>query len=319
VQDSRNSQNFNRYSYCINNPLRYTDPSGYNWFTCGWDWVTSKISQATRWTGNEATHLVNWSIGEVSQAAIWTGREATQFGHWTGDHWVQVADVTLTAVLITAECLTGQFYLIVPTINAGLNVWNNADNIQKHPGNFATFYAIGAGTGYIAAVGGGPLVAGLQTGLNDLVRGDTKNIWNDMLFATIGSTISLGLGATLNQSFGLNKVLSYTLGNMAGTYLSGSYNYHTGKFDWSLNANKVINIAGAGVMGGLDADAQYQVAKNMCIPGNFLTNFEIPTFNNSVTPSVLIPYVPSINLPSYYPGMPSSPLPLPQITPIPGN
>ena len=28
VQEPSNSQNFNRYSYCLNNPLKYTDPSG---------------------------------------------------------------------------------------------------------------------------------------------------------------------------------------------------------------------------------------------------------------------------------------------------
>ena len=29
VQDPTNSQNYNRYAYCFNNPLKYTDPSGY--------------------------------------------------------------------------------------------------------------------------------------------------------------------------------------------------------------------------------------------------------------------------------------------------
>ena len=29
VQSPDNSQNFNRYSYCLNNPLKYTDPSGW--------------------------------------------------------------------------------------------------------------------------------------------------------------------------------------------------------------------------------------------------------------------------------------------------
>ena len=31
VQDPTNSQNFNRYSYCLNNPLKYTDPTGEFW------------------------------------------------------------------------------------------------------------------------------------------------------------------------------------------------------------------------------------------------------------------------------------------------
>lgn len=31
VQMPDNSQNFNRYSYCLNNPLKYTDPSGDFW------------------------------------------------------------------------------------------------------------------------------------------------------------------------------------------------------------------------------------------------------------------------------------------------
>ena len=29
IQDPTNSQNYNRYTYCLNNPLIYTDPSGY--------------------------------------------------------------------------------------------------------------------------------------------------------------------------------------------------------------------------------------------------------------------------------------------------
>ena len=30
IANPSNSQNYNRYSYCLNNPLKYTDPSGYH-------------------------------------------------------------------------------------------------------------------------------------------------------------------------------------------------------------------------------------------------------------------------------------------------
>lgn len=36
VQDGGLTQSYNRYSYCLNNPLRYTDPSGYKWH---WKWL----------------------------------------------------------------------------------------------------------------------------------------------------------------------------------------------------------------------------------------------------------------------------------------
>ena len=32
VQNASSTQNYNRYSYCMNNPLKYTDPSGYYYF-----------------------------------------------------------------------------------------------------------------------------------------------------------------------------------------------------------------------------------------------------------------------------------------------
>jgi len=32
VPDPADPQSFNRYSYCINNPLKYTDPDGHFWF-----------------------------------------------------------------------------------------------------------------------------------------------------------------------------------------------------------------------------------------------------------------------------------------------
>ena len=56
VQQPDNSQNFNRYTYCLNNPLKYTDPSG-QWFgiddliVAGVSFVTGYLSSGIQ-TGN---------------------------------------------------------------------------------------------------------------------------------------------------------------------------------------------------------------------------------------------------------------------------
>ena len=49
VQAPDNAQSYNRYTYCLNNPLMYTDPSGYTWMSHfgGWigeNWKTIGIS-----------------------------------------------------------------------------------------------------------------------------------------------------------------------------------------------------------------------------------------------------------------------------------
>ena len=36
VQDPTSTQSMNRYSYCLNNPLKFTDPTGNKW---KWEWL----------------------------------------------------------------------------------------------------------------------------------------------------------------------------------------------------------------------------------------------------------------------------------------
>ena len=50
VQDPTNTQNFNRYAYCINNPLKYTDFSGESfwksigkWFERNWNDIVAGV------------------------------------------------------------------------------------------------------------------------------------------------------------------------------------------------------------------------------------------------------------------------------------
>ncbi len=48
VQAPNFTQSFNRYSYCLNNPLKYTDPSGKSWKQF-WNWVGDRYDQFSNW------------------------------------------------------------------------------------------------------------------------------------------------------------------------------------------------------------------------------------------------------------------------------
>ncbi len=61
VQAPENSQNFNRYSYCLNNPLKYTDPTGeFVW----WPVITFASTFAV---GNLSTHLAAGDVKNFGQ------------------------------------------------------------------------------------------------------------------------------------------------------------------------------------------------------------------------------------------------------------
>ena len=55
VQEPSNSQNFNRYSYCLNNPLKYTDPSGESLTLIG-------VFAAAFAVGNTISHAIRGDI-----------------------------------------------------------------------------------------------------------------------------------------------------------------------------------------------------------------------------------------------------------------
>ncbi|MGE5394430.1 MAG: RHS repeat-associated core domain-containing protein, partial [Candidatus Saccharibacteria bacterium] len=71
VKDPGNSQHYNRYSYCLNNPLKYTDLSGY--------------TQAQMWT-NEMTESMRAALGAWATALGYT--VSNGIGSSSGDGFV---------------------------------------------------------------------------------------------------------------------------------------------------------------------------------------------------------------------------------------
>jgi hypothetical protein len=66
-------QNFNRYSYCLNNPLLYSDPSGNSWISDAFHWVKKTIWDTPwRWlNGSDKGHPGVYSGGFSQKLDKW--------------------------------------------------------------------------------------------------------------------------------------------------------------------------------------------------------------------------------------------------------
>lgn len=103
IQDLSNPQSYNRYSYCVNNPLRYNDPSGHDFFTAtlgdgNWGYVNGPVQymRASSTLGrigasaynvlplvDNSIHQVSRGVGAVFNAAGDVAHDAILAG--TGD------------------------------------------------------------------------------------------------------------------------------------------------------------------------------------------------------------------------------------------
>ncbi len=91
VQDPSNTQNFNRYGYCINNPLKYTDPSGELSFKSFGRWVKRNASDIVAGVAIVAGTVLSCVglpqlgvpliIGGVNHF-VQTAKEYSQTGDW---------------------------------------------------------------------------------------------------------------------------------------------------------------------------------------------------------------------------------------------
>ena len=66
IPDLGNPQSYNRYAYCVNNPLRYTDPSGH-WGQEASDWWSGTVGSGAGYITASPSHWIwNGTVGTVN-------------------------------------------------------------------------------------------------------------------------------------------------------------------------------------------------------------------------------------------------------------
>ena len=82
VQDPTSAQNFNRYAYCLNNPLKYTDPSGWFYLGGGHSSTSMQGPYENTWNISERRTIdPSWAMAFLeSWNSFWEGEELKNGG-----------------------------------------------------------------------------------------------------------------------------------------------------------------------------------------------------------------------------------------------
>ncbi|MDX6188498.1 polymorphic toxin type 23 domain-containing protein [Flavobacterium sp. Fl-318] len=118
IQDPSNTQNYNRYGYCWNNPLKYTDPSGeIVWAPIIAGAIIGAIIGAVGY-GVQAIQTGNWSWGQFSISVL----SGAAIGAITGG--VDPSSSVLSAASVGQAVATGFVSAILPSYGVQVGDWS---------------------------------------------------------------------------------------------------------------------------------------------------------------------------------------------------
>ena len=241
VQEATNTQNLNRYTYVLNNPLGYTDPSGYFWeklkpfagvitslalihFTGGFDasWFTAS------WQGAATAGAISGAVGAaVNGGDILTGGLT---GAFSGAAFYAIGQ-TFTGAAGTSLAKDGFHHVFAHGFTGGLLA-----TIQG--GKFGHGFV---SAGLTKAINVNDLVPGIDEGLNEvrvilaaLVGGSVSAVTGGK-FANGATTAAIGQAFNGNSFWRKAKII----GEVALEYLPGGALAQCalkgcGYFDWAM-------------------------------------------------------------------------------------
>jgi len=218
VQVPEYSQNFNRFSYVMNNPLNMTDPSGFSWLSKAFHKVKS-------WVKKNWRTIVVIVVGVVLVA---TGFGAAAGAALLGSATASATAFTVMGTAVTYGAIAGG--AIVGGIMGGLSAALNGGDL----GDILRGATIGAVQGAISSGvlhGMGEAAAGTFSGIDDMAHVVGHGV--------VGGASNVAMGGKFSDGF-----LSAAAGAAAG-YL-GAYKH----FQGSGGLNVAGRTAIAGVVGG---------------------------------------------------------------------
>jgi hypothetical protein len=205
------SQSHNRYSYCINNPLSLTDPTGYSWL------------------GNLFKKVGNW----FRDAGRALSKAATAVGKWFKENWREV--VVIVAVVVVSVATYG-------TMTGWATTWG--------AGSWTAATVAGAAGGFVGgalsvALSGGSATDILLGGLRGAVIGGVS------AWATAGIAHGAGGSDGLFSSWGGaggGEFAELVATKIAESMVGGAASLASGGDFWSGAVGALGATAMAGIM-----------------------------------------------------------------------
>ena len=207
IQSPGNPQNYNRYSYCLNNPLKYTDPEGELF------WEAVLIGAAVFGTGNLVSHSIRGDVNSIGDGLRYFGQGALA-GAALGATWYLAPCIPVYGNAIQSYMsLSFGLKIGMTTLSASngvlqgvaTNDWSALHNSAKI--FWGNFY-IDENAGFLEGVWHGyskNTFESLQTGLGHTCNQFLNSIWRV-------KSVSYGYGATVVESYS-SKGGGFTLGS----------------------------------------------------------------------------------------------------------
>jgi RHS repeat-associated protein len=249
VQSPLFTQSYNRYSYVINNPLKFTDPSGENWFSdrwddikdgwnAAWDFINGTYNPETGQNeGGLAQQVPNWvpnfSVGVNSSGQTFhtVGNSGNIYHNnvvaTPGINWAEVNAYLVLQNMMTPTGIYGE--------ELNLGGWEPKEgDLWSHPSNRVnTGDAISISIDISGVVGKGEKV---KAELIFLTQGQDRFTFKPQITSGRAYGVDLSIGFQLNKYFYTGRLENFNKGTFNGYVQDIDAGYAI--FDYGIGGGK---------------------------------------------------------------------------------